>query len=323
MLPFFVSMYFYLCLVKKVTTMASTIEKQTWLVDTISRHGRISLKDLSRIWENNDTLNPDGLELSERTFHRHREEISRIFGIDIKCDKRDMNRYYIDDEVDGKEVRSWLLSTISVDSMLNQSKDLRDRIQFETIPSGQKYLSMIISAMRDGLKLRMTYHSFWRRKDDEVLLEPYFVKVDNQRWYVIGPSDIHPKDPHIYSLDRIISLEPTTSKFKYPKSFDPYEYFSDDFGIFHSEEPVRTILLKVAKYQCNYIETLPLHTSQVKVEEGEDYNVYQLRLKPNYQFYKAIVSGGPDYEVLEPAAVRKEVADWLREALDHYADVSE
>lgn len=298
--------------------MASTIEKQTWLVDTISRHGRISLKDLSRIWEDNRTLNPDRLELSERTFHRHREEISRIFGIDIKCDKRDMNRYYIDDEVDGKEVRSWLLSTISVDSMLHQSKDLRDRIQFEEIPSGQKYLSMIISAMRDGLKLKMVYHSFWRRKEEEVLLEPYFVKVDNQRWYVIGPSDVHPKDPHIYGLDRIISLQLTSTKFKYPKSFDPNEYFHSDFGIFHSEEEVQNILLKVAKYQCNYVETLPLHSTQEKIEETNDYNVYRLRLKPNFQFYKTIVSGGSDYEILEPESVRKEVIRWLKDALEQY-----
>ena len=70
--------------------MATTIEKQTWLADTIQRHGRITLRDLSRLWEDNDSLNPEGLELSERTFHRHREEIERIFGLCIKCDKRDM-----------------------------------------------------------------------------------------------------------------------------------------------------------------------------------------------------------------------------------------
>ena len=135
--------------------MATTIEKQTWLVDTIQRHRKISLKDLSRIWQDNNSLNPEGCELTERTFHRHREEIERIFGISIKCDKRDMNRYYIDEDsdVEGNEVRSWMLSTIAIDNMLNQSRDLCGRIQFENIPSGQQHLSTLISCMRDSVKV--------------------------------------------------------------------------------------------------------------------------------------------------------------------------
>lgn len=298
--------------------MATTIEKQTWLVDTISRHGRITLKELSRIWEDNDTLNPEGLELSERTFHRHREEIERIFGLEIKCDKRDMNRYYIDDAIDGKDVRSWLMSTISVDNMIHQSKDLRDRIQFEEIPSGQEHLSTLISAMKDGRKVRMVYHSFWRDVDDEVLLEPYFVKVDKQRWYVIGPSDVHPGNPHTYALDRIITLEATKEKFRYPKKFSPSEYYADCYGIFHRDAEPVTIKLKVAKYQCNYIESLPIHRSQICIEENEDYNVYRLRVIPDYELTRLFLSAGPDYEVLEPAEYREEIRRHLKDALSMY-----
>lgn len=303
--------------------MATTIEKQTWLVDTIGRYGRISLKDLNRFWQNNSSLNPEGAELSERTFHRHREEIARIFGLEIKCDKRDFSRYYIDDEITGDAVRSWLLDTISVDNMLNQSKDLRDRIQLETIPSGQNHLSLIVSAMRDSIKLKMVYHSFYKQQEENVLLEPYFVKAAEQRWYVIGPSDVHPMDPHIYCLDRIVSIEPSTEKFKYPKTFSPDDFFRDDYGVFHMDGEPLTIRLKVAKYQCNYIETLKLHHSQRKVEEHDEYNVYELRLKPNFQFMKMIASAGSDYEVLSPESLREEVAGWFRRALEHYMTVEQ
>lgn len=298
--------------------MASTIEKQIWLVDTINRHGRITLRELSRIWEDNDSLNPDGEPLSERTFHRHREDIDRIFGLEIKCDKSDMNRYYIEDDVEGKNVRTWLLSTLAVDNIVNQSKELKDRIQYEKIPSGQQFLTTIISSMKDGRKLKMVYHSFWHDVDDEVLLEPYFVKVDSQRWYVIGPSDIHPGDPHIYSLDRIKTIEPTKLKFKYPKSFDPSAYFSDDFGIFHVSGEPQSIRLKVSKYQCNYFESLKIHESQVCVEETPDYNIYLLRLRPNLQFYQRLLSYGADVEVLSPQNVRDEMAGKLKAASELY-----
>lgn len=298
--------------------MASTIEKQTWLVDTIRRRGRLTLKEVSELWQNEDSLNPDRLEMSERTFHRHREEIARIFGLEIKCSKSDNNRYFIDDDVDGKEVRSWMLSTIAIDNVLNKSRDLRDRIQFEDIPSGEKYLSTIISAMKDGLKVNLVYRSYWSNTDDAILLEPYFVKVYQQRWYVIGPSDIHPDDPRIYALDRIISIDITDKHFNYPKDFNPVEYFAKDFGIFHSKENPQLIKIKVAKYQCNYIESLRLHWSQQKIEETPEYNVYSFFLCPKYDFIKHILSNGKDYEVLEPEGFREEIARQLREAAEMY-----
>lgn len=301
--------------------MATTIEKQTWLADTIQRHGRISLKDLSRLWEDNDSLNPEGLELSERTFHRHREEIERIFGLCIKCDKRDMNRYYIDEDesdVQGNNLRSWMLSTIAVDNMLNQSRDLRDRIQFEKIPSGQQYLSLIISCMKDNVKLKVRYHSFWKDNDYDMILEPYFVKVSQQRWYVIGPSDMHPDDPHIYALDRIIAIEPTHERFEYPAKFDPEEFFTYNYGIFHSNEEPLTIRIKVSKWQRKYTESLPLHWSQTPIETTDDYTIYEFRLRPDHDFIQEIASKGADYEVLEPAEFRTQVADYITAAAKLY-----
>lgn len=306
--------------------MATTIEKQTWLVDTIQRHGRISLKDLSRIWEDNRSLNPDRGKLTERTFHRHREEIERIFGISIKCDKRDMNRYYIDEDesdVQGNNLRLWMLSTIAVDNLLNQSRDLRSRIQFEDIPSGQQYLSLIISCMRDGVKVELTYHSFWSDCEYSILLDPYFVKVSNQRWYVIGPSDRHPGNPHIYALDRVISIRPTGRKFKYPERFDPDEFFSNSYGIFHSEDIPLDIKIKVTHNQQKYTKSLPLHHSQRLVEETDQYCIFSYRMNPDFDLIQEIAGKGDAYEVLEPVEFRKQIARFIRNAAALYTDIEE
>lgn len=305
--------------------MATTIEKQTWLVDTIQRHRKISLKDISRIWQDNDSLNPEGCELTERTFHRHREEIERIFGISIKCDKRDMNRYYIDEEsdVEGSEIRSWMLSTIAIDNMLNQSRDLRGRIQFENIPSGQQYLSTLISCMRDSVKVELTYHSFWSDNEYTILLEPFFIKVSKQRWYVIGPSDMHPGDPHIYALDRVISVKPTDQKFKYPRDFDPNDFFRNSYGIFHSNETPLDIKIKVSKEQKKYTKSLPLHHSQHIVEDTDDYCIFSYRMCPDYDLIQEIAGKGAAYEVLEPLEFRNQIAGFIRNAAALYKDVSE
>lgn len=52
-------------------------------------------------------------------------------------------------------MRQWLIGTFSVGTLLNESRDLRDRILFEEIPSGQQYLVPIVEAMREGRTLEI------------------------------------------------------------------------------------------------------------------------------------------------------------------------
>ena len=116
--------------------MARVFERYKWLADLIQRSNGITLAEIQRAWDRS-SLNDDGKHLTERTFHRHKEQIENAFNITIKCHKNS-NRYYIEngDEVSEGGVTDWMLSTIAVDNMLNESRDLRDRIQFESIPGG-------------------------------------------------------------------------------------------------------------------------------------------------------------------------------------------
>jgi len=170
----------------------------------------------------------DGNPLPLRTFHNHLAAIENLFEINIKCNKSTY-KYIIDNagdlEKDG--VQRWLLNTFAVNNLINESHKLKQRILFEEIPSGQQFLTPIIESMRDGVKLEMTYESYWSDKAYTFNFEPYFVKVFKQQWYVIGKSD----NVRIYSLDRIQKLESTTCKFNLPTDFDPEAYFYDCFGI--------------------------------------------------------------------------------------------
>ncbi len=61
--------------------------------------------------------------------------------------------------------------------MLNESRDLRDRIQFEEIPGGRQFLSVVINAMRENRELRMDYKSFWSDEKQDTWIQPYFLAV--------------------------------------------------------------------------------------------------------------------------------------------------
>ena len=206
-----------------------------------------------------------------------------------------------------------------MDSLLRESRDLKDRIQFENIPSGQQYLGRIIGAMRDGIELEMSYARFTGEEGYETWIRPYFVKVFRQRWYVIGPTGRHPRTPHVYALDRVLSLRETSRRFVYPAGFDPAAFFADSYGVFHSTEPAVTIVLRAGERQARFLRSLPIHPSQreISLAEAEALGVvggdqpctlFALRLVPTLDFIQYLLSQGADLEVLSPESLRTDIA---------------
>ena len=278
--------------------------RYVWLIDTINRNGYISRDQINRLWRNS-RLNETGEELYERTFHNHREAILEIFGIEIKCDRS--LGYYIanSDELEENGMRKWLMESLSINNLLNETRDMRDRIIFEKIPSSQKWLPVIVNAMRDGKAVEITYQSFNYEEPSSFPICPYCLKLFKQRWYVLGKCEKYDY-PRVYALDeRMSNARQLEEKSIVPKGFDAKEFFQNSFGIIigNDRAPV-TIGIKVVKNQVKYIESLPLHHSQKKIEDTPDYNVYEFFLAPTFDFEQEILSHGPDYEVLYPEEFR-------------------
>lgn len=285
--------------------------RYVWLVDTIYQAGRITFEEINERWMRSQ-LNETGEEIPLRTFHNHRKAIEQVFDINIECERRGGYVYYIEnsDDMERGGVRSWLLNTFAVNNLINESHKLKNRIQFEHIPSGQKYLTPIIKAMRDSEVLCITYHPYW---NDPFIttLHPYFMKVFKQRWYVIGLNDYIGKI-RIYALDRIETLETTDEHFSIPQDFVPENYFTHCYGVDHQDDPKR-VVLKVSGYQAKFIRTLPLHHTQQEEETTNDYSIFSYYLCPHaYDFKQAILALMAEAEVLEPRSLRDEIAEIIR-----------
>ena len=204
---------------------AGLLNRYVWFVTTIYNRGPISLADLQHRYESHFGR---GEELSERQFHRYTDAVEELFDIEIKYSRSQRGYVVADREgIDNMGMRKWLLQTFSVNNILHESQELKNRILLEDVPSGQQHLTTIVDAMREGVKLSMTYHSFHREEPSTFEVEPYCVKLFEQRWYMLGMSD----KLRIYALDRIKSLEPTECKFKLPKKFDAAKFFEDYSGM--------------------------------------------------------------------------------------------
>ena len=186
-LPNFSNFCVYICRTKGFDMANYYFDRYVWLIELINRHGYIKYEDISRAWAFSP-LNSAGSasiqqsELPPRTFYNHIEAIFDTFHIEIKCN-RDKGYYIANSEDLGADgVRSWLLQSLSVNNMLNETKDMRERILFEKIPSSQKWLPVIVNAMRDGKVFEMTYQSFWRDEPNTYTAKPYCLKLFKQRW---------------------------------------------------------------------------------------------------------------------------------------------
>ncbi|MBQ9146093.1 MAG: WYL domain-containing protein [Rikenellaceae bacterium] len=284
---------------------AGLINRYVWFVTTIYNRGPISLADLQHRFESHFGR---GEELSERQFHRYTDAVEELFDIEIKYSRTQRGYIVADREgIDNMGMRKWLIQTFSVNNILHESQDLKNRILLENVPSGQQHLTTIVDAMREGVALSMTYHSFHREEPSTFEVEPYCVKLFEQRWYMLGMSD----KLRIYALDRIKALEPTERKFKLPKTFDAAKFFEDYYGIIISDEDyeVCPVALQVDAQQSNYLRTLPLHHTQVEVERNDKYSIFEYHLCPTFDFRQKILSMGGAIEVLAPEELVYQMKD--------------
>ena len=251
------------------------INRYVWLVDTISRYGRISLKDLNAAWLRSDIS--EGKPLARRTFFHYRDGVQEMFDINIMCDKSTFE-YYIDNPGGESNARllSWLVDSVSMSGTLSNAHDVSGRI----------------------------------------VLEPYFVKIFKQLWYVIG---FNVKDGVIktYALDRISQLNLLQDTFVMPDDINPSEFFKDCFGIITNQNTPKRIVLRVEPTQAKYFRALPLHSSQQE-EVHDQYSIFTYQMRITYDLKEELMSHGASIEVLEPKELQTLIRTELEQALNNY-----
>ena len=274
-----------------------------WLLETLQSRGPLTLAEIKDLWMRS-SINDEGKDLATRTFANHVAAIADIFGIDIVCD-RSTNTYRIENAEDlrGTDIRTWMLDALTLNSLLNESASMRDRIIFEDVPSSHKFLTDIIRAIRD----EVNYQGFTMDTSRDFLLEPYCLKEYKRRWYLFARDHNGGyKEPHSFALDRMNSVTISEKPFKVRKSFDAQDFFSTRYGVLQYDDDKPThIKIKATNHQANYFRTLPLHDSQKEIEKTAEYSIFSYYLTPNYDFIHDLLYYGDAVEVLEPVELRK------------------
>lgn len=295
------------------------LQKYAWLIETIRRAGKISHKELSDRWERNINLS-NGKKLHRATFNHWRDAILDQFGIIIDCQRVGGYLYFIanPEEIEEDKTRKWMLDSFAVGNAIGDNLARKDRILVDEIPSGREHLTSILEAMKHDRVVNITYRSFKQSQSHTFPIEPYCVKLFENRWYVLA-HNIHYDDMRLYGLDRVESIEATPQQFKLPKDFDAAKYFSTAYGIVLDDDikPER-IVIRANEDHKHYVKSLPLHHSQRLIEDCGTYADFELTLAPTYDFIMKLLHVGSMIEVIKPKSLRATMKGWISDMYQLY-----
>ena len=230
------------------------------------------------------------------------------------------HKYYVAslEELKNNSAQQWLFNLFAISNAIEAGRKMKERILFEEIPGGAEYAQVVVDAMQQNRVLFVDYKPF-RGEKMELYLQPYAMRVYNQRWYVVGRFKESGKIRNI-ALDRILRMEVTDETFSLPEDFNASDYYAHTVGIFVNEElkPQR-VVLRTFGVSTEYMRSVPLHPSQREIatngDESSDFEYY-LNLTP--ELTGKLLSKGDWVEVLEPKALREEVKKFATSIVNLY-----
>ena len=221
----------------------------------------------------------------------HRKSIKDFLGLRIEAPDR-MHYCIVNPEVlKFDSLANDLLKSIQNFVFLQEYKELGNLIQPEQIETGSRYLQQIGQALRDKRKLRITYQKFTDGEPYDAILQPYCLKADKGRWYILAHKEgsEHEEFVQIFALDRTLRLSVMADAFVPCPKVDIDAFFRDCFGVWHDYEnyPVQDVTISCTEEVANYLRTLPLHHSQKEdaYREGEEARVvFTYHISPSPDF---------------------------------------
>jgi predicted DNA-binding transcriptional regulator YafY len=287
------------------------------IIDKIARRPGITFRELEEF------LHDEGFEVSYRTLQRYIEQIRNEFSIDIRYDAH--TKGYSISELSGPDM-DLFLRLLSINDtagvLMDSIKSGRTTLNYVQMDSsgifrGSEYFKLILDAIKKQRKLQLTHHSYESRDEKSYHLEPYLLKEYRGRWYVWGKVEGR-KEFRTFGLDRIVKLSVVAKKFERDKKVNAEKVFSDTVGIYFTGEAPKEILLRFTAKMAKYVDQLPLHSSQTRLDTNEKGVTFRYFLSINPEWKSIILSYANDVKVVAPGSLAREIADLHKKAAKQY-----
>lgn len=172
---------------------------------------------------------------------------------------------------------------------------------------GMQHFATLFDFIVNKSVLYITYHKF--RKPSEVReIHPYQLRQYNNRWFLIGYEPrMSDKLPLVtIPLDRIDSISHAQDRiYQEYRGIDLDEYYNQVVGVSFNIGAKREVIVLRAYYPAAaYIESKPLHSSQIIKDRNSDNVIFEYNLIPNYEFETILLGYLDECEIIKPNNLR-------------------
>ena len=201
----------------------------------------------------------------------------------------------------------------------NESKQV---IYFDTNIDyeGISYIEPIFNAISNNRVLEIEYQDFKNPLSYKIILHPYVLKQYNNRWFVLGLNADNNISSWNMALDRIQSINEIDSKYIETDIDWDDDYFYDIVGVTRIKDvDIQKIVLQFSSELAPYIQTKPIHPTQTRpkfLESGE--MVISIKVIPNYELERLILSYGEKVKVISPNSIRDKIKTRIQEMINQY-----
>ncbi|MGL5981033.1 MAG: WYL domain-containing protein [Phocaeicola sp.] len=297
----------------------SIFKEYIWLLNTIYKAKNITLEEISQQWMKTEMSG--GLPMPRSSFNRYKDAIEDIFDVKIECERIGGYKYYIGNtkQLEEDTIQNWMLSTLSVNNIISESRSVHDRIMLESTPSDGEHLRMVIDAMKVNKVIKIGYKKYNSDNLKEIMVEPYCVKLYHRRWYLLARYNDESHVFRTFSFDRILNLSVTDVIFKIDPEFKIKKHYHDSYGIVSGDgTATEQVVIRAFDTEGAYLRDLPIHASQKEIVSEETYSDFELSLRPTLDFKGYIVSRGSRIKVLKPEWLANEIRKMHEDAMNLY-----
>jgi len=294
-------------------SIIGTIQRQLFIIRFVKKHPFCTLKEIYSHVE--DQLAFHGIinvGLSDKTLRRDFNAISD-FGLSI--DYSNNKGYFIPEDENQDSYLEEDLESFYILNSIGGDDGKPDFIFPEKRRSrGTENFISLKKAIQENHLIQFEYKKFESNNIEKKIVEPYALKSSRGIWYLLGFDKKDSLNSRSYGLDRITKLELLDKTFKKNDEINWNELYEHSFAMF-TDGPIKEVILSYDTRDGNYIEAMPIHSSQKITREG-DRIIVTLNIMITLDLIMELMSRSWSLKIIAPLSLKHKMHEIYKEAME-------
>ncbi len=179
----------------------------------------------------------------------------------------------------------------------------------------------IIDSLTDAMLQQRTsyvkYHSFSQDRISNFIIDPlYFFESQGGLYVFVRATSFD--EIKTLAVERIQGITFTDNRFEYPDDFDPDEKLNEAFDMVY-DDPIKAKIW-ISNDQAKYVTERRLTKNQKIFNQDDGSIVLEIKTSGWWDLKRWVLSFGNNAEVLEPIALREEIANEIKTLNSKYSN---